>query len=56
LEAKRDSPIIQVPLVQDCIPWIDRNSASHPGESEPGKPNIHRSDPGAGAASLSGTQ
>jgi hypothetical protein len=28
----------------------------HPGESEPGKPNIQRSDPGAGAANLSGTQ
>jgi hypothetical protein len=44
-----------VPLVQAFHGLIEILHP-HPGESEPGKPNIHRRDPGAGAASLSGTQ
>jgi len=44
-----------VPLVQAFRGLIELLQL-RPGESEPGKPNIHRSDPGTGAASLSGTQ
>jgi hypothetical protein len=44
-----------VPLVQTFRGLIEILQL-RPGESETCKPNIQRSHPGAGAASLSGTQ